>query len=767
MAELAMHFNEDSFNRLFPFYFQLSTDFHILNFGKSLAKVCPDLQKNDLFTASFEIKRPHLNTISFEELLKNSDQHILLRYAKTDLTLRGQFEIMDDTLLFLGSPWFTSMNEVIDRKLSFEDFAHNDPLLDLLHVLNNAENTSKELKELLLTINRQKNQLKKDQEELNRLSFVASANKNGVVFTKLDGTIFWCNDAYAHLTGFDKFEILGKTPLEVGRTATTDKAEILKMITAFNTGQSFEVELHHARKNGNSFWSRVKGQPITDADGNATQYFAILEDISLKKRYDESLEIEKEKYRSIIANMNLGLLEVDLNDRITMANQSFLDMSGFDMDDLIGHEAARKFLSPESIKLIESKGDLRTNGITDSFEVTAINKNKEEKFWLVSGAPNYDIQGNIIGSIGIHLDITDQKNQEEQLYLLSLIAEKNINAVIICDAKGHIEWANSSFLKMSGYTKEEILGFRPGQLLQGEESNQESVQYLREQIKKGLPFNCEIVNYSKNKEKYWVRIQGQALYDKEGAIIKFFAIEEDITAQKILEAQKENLISDLAKTNKELEDYAQIVSHDLKSPLRSINSLISWIKEENENGFEEQTMKYFALIEHKVEKMDHLIEGILTYSKIDKEETRNESVDTQAIISSIIDIIHVPKHISIKIIDTLPTIKADRFRIQQLFQNLIGNAVNYIDKENGLVEIAAEELDSSYVFSIKDNGMGMPKEIHSKIFETFKTYTTSKHSTGLGLSIVKKVIDFYKGEIWLESEEGKGTTFFVKLKKQL
>ena len=291
------------------------------------------------------------------------------------------------------------------------------------------------------------------------------------------------------------------------------------------------------------------------------------------------------------------------------------------------------------------------------------------------------------------------------------------------------------------------------------------MKYLREQIKKGLPFNCEIVNYSKTKEKYWVRIQGQALYDKEGAIIKYFAIEEDITAQKNLEDQKENLISDLAKTNKELEDYAQIVSHDLKSPLRSINSLISWIKEENENSFDEQTIKYFSLIEHKVEKMDHLIEGILTYSKIDKDETRNESVDTHAIISSIIDIIHVPQHINIKIIDTLPTIKADRFKIQQLFQNLIGNAVNYIDKKEGLVEIAAEELETSFIFSIKDNGIGMAKEIHSKIFDTFKTFTNSKHSTGLGLSIVKKVIDFYKGEIWLESEEGIGTTFYVKLKK--
>lgn len=642
MSGLGLYFNEDSFNRLFPFYLQLGADFQVLNFGKSLAKVCPDLQKENLFTDFFEIVRPHLKAVSFQEIIKNSDQYILLKYSKTDLLLRGQFEQMGDTLLFVGSPWFTSMSEVIDRKLTFDDFAHHDALIDLLHVLNNAENTSNELKELLLTINTQKNQLKKDKEELNRLSYVASANKNGVVFTKLDGSIFWCNDAFLALTGYSKSEIIGKTPIELGRTTSTDKKEIKKMVEAFHSGNAFEVDLVHARKNGDSFWSRVKGQPIADSQGNTIQYFAILEDISLKKRYDESLEIEKEKYRGIIANMNLGLLEVDLNGMILMANQSFLDMSGYDTEELIGNKASGLFLTEEGEKILESKDKLRSEGVIDSYEVNVIDKSNENKTWLISGAPNYDIQGNLIGSIGIHLDIT---------------------------------------------------------------------------------------------------------------------------AQKALEKQKENLLIDLAKTNKELEDYAQIVSHDLKSPLRSMNSLISWIKEENEGGFEEQTMKYFSLMEHKVEKMDHLIEGILTYSKIDKEASRGEKVNTNDIIKGIIDMIHVPEHIKVTINNPLPVIKADRFRIQQLFQNLIGNAVNYIDKEKGLVEIACEEFASHYVFSVADNGVGMPKEIHGKIFETFKAYTTSKHSTGLGLSIVKKIVLFYKGEIWLESEEGKGTTFYVKLKK--
>lgn len=993
MKDLGLCFDGDSFNRLFPFYILVSPNFEIINFGSSLGKVCQDLSSNSLFTSVFKTVRPQLDLFSYQEVVAHCNKHIVIKHNMSGLTLRGQFELVGENVLFIGSPWFTSMVELMNKGLTFEDFAPNDPSIDLLHVLNNADNTSKELKELLTTINDQKNKLKqankeiqdialfptqnpdpliridtkgnllrrnpaaerlttfvhneieystehffkyiatqidfdkerwifetqtngkqysfvcktlkdfgyvniygrdvteqkkseaelnrlslvasanvnaviftaldgtvnwanegfvkltgyslkeaigrttqdlfhgalvdqstfdtikkakeagkhfsqelihykkdgtwfwakaegqplidgegnvkeyfalieditakkRDEEELKRLSLVASLNNNGIVFTKPNGKIFWCNDAYSIYTGYSKEEIIGKTPLQVGKTSDTDDEQLDIMVSSFYNGFPFDVELKHGRKNGSSFWVKAKGQPILDKNGEVVQFFTMIEDISLKKRYDESLQIEKEKYRGIIANMNLGLLEVDLDNNITMANHSFTTMSGYTEQELLGNNAIEIFVNENGKDVLQNKDKLRADGLTDSYELHVFDKNGQERIWLISGAPNYDLQGNLIGSIGIHLDITNQKSQEQQLYLLSLIAEKNINSVIICDATGHIEWANSSFLKMTGYSREEIIGSKPGHLLQGEETSEKTVQYLREQTQKGMPFSCEILNYTKNKSKYWVRIQGQALYDKNGIITKFFAIEEDITSQKNLEAQKEKLIADLAKTNKELEDYAQIVSHDLKSPLRSINSLISWIKEENSATFDEQTQKYFSLIEHKVEKMDHLIEGILTYSKIDKEAVKSEEIDIHEIVQGIIDIIHLPDHISVSILGTLPSINADRFRIQQLFQNLIGNAVNYIDKSQGLVEISAVEDVDSYVFAIKDNGIGMPKAIHSKIFETFKSFTTSKHSTGLGLSIVKKIITFYHGEIWLESEEGLGTTFFVKLKRK-
>jgi len=224
-------------------------------------------------------------------------------------------------------------------------------------------------------------------------------------------------------------------------------------------------------------------------------------------------------------------------------------------------------------------------------------------------------------------------------------------------------------------------------------------------------------------------------------------------------------VDSLAKSNKELEEYASIVSHDLKSPLRSIHSLISWIKEDNDKELNTQTLQYLSMVENKVEKMDHLIDGILTYAKIDKVEKALETVNTQEIVQNIINIIHIPSHINVSISNPLPEIRADRFRIQQLFQNLISNAVNYIDKPSGIVTIDCSETANDYLFSVKDNGPGIAKKNQEKVFKIFQSLETSDKSTGLGLSIVKKIIDTYRGEIWIESELGKGTTFFIKLNK--
>jgi signal transduction histidine kinase len=230
--------------------------------------------------------------------------------------------------------------------------------------------------------------------------------------------------------------------------------------------------------------------------------------------------------------------------------------------------------------------------------------------------------------------------------------------------------------------------------------------------------------------------------------------------------QREELLANLEYKNEELNNYAHIVSHDLKSPLRSIDSLINWILADTENTINEESKLLFDLILKNLEKMDAMINGILNYSTIDKDKTESYDVDLNLLINDLIESLIVPSHITIEIKEPLPIVKADKYRLHQLFQNLIQNAINNIDKKNGKITIGFSDSKTNNQLYVQDNGKGIPKKFHKKIFEIFQSLDQDKNSTGIGLSIVKRIIDFYHGTIWLESEIDVGTTFYFTIPKK-
>ena len=231
------------------------------------------------------------------------------------------------------------------------------------------------------------------------------------------------------------------------------------------------------------------------------------------------------------------------------------------------------------------------------------------------------------------------------------------------------------------------------------------------------------------------------------------------------EANNLNILTQLSKSNTELQEYAHIVSHDLKSPLRSIHALASWIKEDNKEKLDELSLQNFDLIEVTLEKMEQLITGILNYSSVGVTIEKQESVDINEVINDLKTILFIPEHINVVVKNKLPILEGERIKFQQLFQNLISNAIKFNNKESGLIEVDVIEKPSYYQFSVKDNGIGISEKYFDKIFKIFHSLTNSKESTGIGLSIVKKIVDLYKGEIWVESTVNKETTFYFTIKK--
>jgi signal transduction histidine kinase len=232
------------------------------------------------------------------------------------------------------------------------------------------------------------------------------------------------------------------------------------------------------------------------------------------------------------------------------------------------------------------------------------------------------------------------------------------------------------------------------------------------------------------------------------------------------ELKKEELLNDLSQQYEKLNEYAHVVSHDLKAPLINIHNLIDWFIEDNKEVFEKNKIEPLNEVLFNVEKMDFLIKGVLDYSTADNLEALDSVIDLNLLVEEVLKTILIPKNIQIIVQQNLPNIYGNDWRIKQVFQNLIQNAIKYNDKESGKIEVGFKDKTECFEFFVKDNGIGINPNYFNKIFKVFTKLESTSSSSGIGLSIVKKIIDFYKGTIWVESKEGKGTTFYFTFLKK-
>jgi len=271
-------------------------------------------------------------------------------------------------------------------------------------------------------------------------------------------------------------------------------------------------------------------------------------------------------------------------------------------------------------------------------------------------------------------------------------------------------------------------------------------------------FHAETVKYRKDGKPVWVQENITRIQDEE--TIRYIFIENDITERKIAEMRISNYLMNLEKTNKELDKFAYVVSHDLKAPLRAIGNLTGWIEEDAGHMLPEDVRKNFNLIKERVVRMESLINGILDYSKVAKKNSQVEEQDLNMIIQEVVSMVN-DGSCKVTIADKLPNIHADRTKIQQVFMNIIGNAIKFNDKSHKQVTIGYSDQGDCHRFSITDNGPGIDPRFHDKIFQIFQTINSRDEfeSTGVGLAIVKKIIDEQTARVWVESNPGFGTTF--------
>ncbi|WAK02662.1 AAA family ATPase [Methylobacter sp. YRD-M1] len=235
-----------------------------------------------------------------------------------------------------------------------------------------------------------------------------------------------------------------------------------------------------------------------------------------------------------------------------------------------------------------------------------------------------------------------------------------------------------------------------------------------------------------------------------------------------LEQRVEERTASLNSANEELKHFAYVVSHDLKAPLRAINQLSGWICEDYADAFDEDGREQMALLRDRARRMHEMIDGILQYSRVGRIAEPEERIDCSQLLAEVISLIAPPEHIEVHIQADLPVIISERLRLFQVFQNLLDNAIKYNDKDKGIISVTCMEQDHYWQFAVTDNGPGIDKKYQEKIFQLFQTLKPKdqSESTGIGLSLIEKIVTTWGGKIWLESEVGKGSSFIFTIPKR-
>lgn len=364
--------------------------------------------------------------------------------------------------------------------------------------------------------------------------------------------------------------------------------------------------------------------------------------------------------------------------------------------------------------------------------------------------------------------ITEQRNEltlkNHELNKLSTVASKAENAIVITDASGRIEWVNDGFMRLTHLQSSVVLGADILSVYAPLPGLSDGVlKDLSNALCRHASFSGELQIARKDGSRYWIQLNTTPIQSDEDGRSQFIFIGTDITERKLAEEQTLLYMRNLEKTNAELDKFAYVVSHDLKAPLRAIGSLTGWIEEDMGQQLPEEMRKHLSTIQGRVVRMEGLINGILDYTKAAKKEEDRVVFDVAEMARETVDLLGPPQGAQITICGEWPRILARKVKMQQVFINLIQNAIKYNDKDAPEITIGCRLAFGGWEFYVQDNGPGIEPRYHHKIFEIFQTLNARDEveSRGVGLAIVKKLVEEEGGAIRIESELGMGASFIV------
>ncbi|MDO3388535.1 PAS domain S-box protein [Gilvimarinus sp. SDUM040013] len=545
----------------------------------------------------------------------------------------------------------------------------------------------------------------------------------------------------------------------------------------------YESIFRMQHKDGNWRWIRSLGKIFErDSEGNPLRLSGVHEDITDRLLAEQRLLL----LQSAVDNSQTCVLitTADIYEpKIVYANEGTLALSGYLPEEVIGRNPSFLQQGPESTpdqsEAREAIKQALQNEQIFHGELTNFKKNGEEYQINITIFPVRDNNGTITNLGSIAYDITEQKLakknlEQEQLRFRAAMEHSPIGMALVAPDGSWLK-VNQSLCDIVGYSQEELMA-SDFQTITHPDDLDLDLEHVRNVLSGKLStYEMEKRYITKLGEVVWVLLSVSLVRHEDGSPRHFISQIQNIQARKEQEAQIKAYLEALEKSNRQLDDFAYIASHDLKEPLRGINNHSQSLLRNYASSLDERGEHKLNRLVALTGKMESLINDLLFYSRLNKNKDTSELIDTRELARE--EIVLLEKYIAdhnaeLIVAENLPRLKHNRSRLGIIFRNLIVNGIKYNDNNRKIITISFDETFSgqegecSNVFHIRDNGIGIGSEFHNSIFRMFKRLNSEKAygmGTGAGLTFVNKIISQDGGKIWLDSTPGEGTTFHFYL----
>jgi len=628
----------------------------------------------------------------------------------------------------------------------------------------------------------------------------------GKSMTTLNGKLK-INKAFSQMLGYSEAELANINWQTI--TYPDDIETNQTIINSIISGEKKSVrwEKRYIHKNGNIVWVDISTTLLRDNNGNPLFFNTSIIDITERKMAQNALQQSEERYRSLLTNLEAGVIVHATDTSIIMNNHRASQLLGLSDDQMKGKLAIDpnwKFLQENGMPLRQE--DYPINRIIATrkpfrdYILGVVQPSENNIVWLtVNGLPVFNDQNEIAEVLISFIDITERKVAEVQLRNLSKELEQKVidRTVELQRNKTFLE-ETGRLAKVGGWEIDLITGknywtettklihevepdFDPNLNtalnFYAPESVPKITACIETLISLGKPFDEELELITARKNRIWVRAIGQA-YHADGKIVKIGGAIQDINEHKfaeqelaILAKQLEQRSLLLEESNKELESFSYSVSHDLRAPLRQINGFVDLLNERFYDSLSEKGKHYLDCISKAATQMGTLIDDLLQFSRTGRQEMRKHTFDMNKLVQEVIEQIK-PQTTGRQIewnINELPQVNGDPALLRLVWYNLLDNAIKFTRyKEKTSIDIGVQDKDNESMFFIHDNGAGFDMQYSKKLFGVFQRLHSSEEfeGTGIGLANVQRIIRKHGGHISAEAEPDKGATFYFTLPKK-